>query len=64
MSLPKKLYRLHLLPEPGKRLGYAKRGGGTFNRLEEMQYRIQDLERQGRKYEIYETDCNWKRVEE
>lgn len=64
MSLPNKLYRLHLVPEPGKRLGYAKRGGGTFASLAEMRYRIEDLQRQGRKYEIYKTECNWVKVEE
>ena len=64
MSLPKKLYRLHLLPEKGKSLRYAQRGGGTFNSLKDMQYRIEQLERDNREYEVYETECNWVKVEQ
>lgn len=63
MSLPSKLYRLHLITEKGKQLRYAQRGGGTFNSLKDMQYRIEQMKRDGRKFEIYETETNWVKID-
>lgn len=62
MPLPKKIYRLHLLPTKGKPLSYRQKGGGTFASLSDMQYRIEQMEREGREYEIYESELDWVKI--
>jgi hypothetical protein len=61
MSLPSKLYRLAVVPG-GNPLGYRQKGGGTFSSLANMQERIDDLNRTGVLYEIYEADLDWKKI--
>jgi hypothetical protein len=63
MSLPNKLYRLHIVPG-GTPLKYRQPGGGTFSSLKDMQFRREQLDRQGTIYEIYETDTDWKQIDQ
>lgn len=60
---PEILYRVAVVPTKGKRLRYGQRGGGTFSSLANMQYRIDDLNRAGVEYEIYESEpIIWKKI--
>lgn len=40
---PKTLYRVEAVPTPGKRIGYAGRGGQTFSQIGAAQARMQTL---------------------
>lgn len=59
--LPKKLFRVASL-NPAKR-HYWQGAGGTFATKANAMSRIADIRKRGGDAELYETECNWTKVE-
>ena len=59
---PKRLYWVELTTIG--ELKFRQKGGGKFTSLEAAENRQWHLQRQGIESEIYETVCDWRKVED
>lgn len=60
--LPKKVYRIELLPGESGKLGYRSKGGGYFQNLKSMQTRRYQLDCANVKYKVHVSELNWEEV--